>query len=296
MTGNEAVELVLRSGQTFELEGGATDIGTNIREILVETADGQTTELDWRDLDRIEFAAAPAGVQPRSARLVGRVEDRWGNAILGYIAWDLDEALGSDILNGREGGRSREIAFDLIASIERDGWEGSIVTLKDGTVMTLTGSSDVGSGHGGVQVSDPALGQVAIPWDDFGRVDFLPTQAPLTWDSFAPTGRLRGTVQTESGETVSGWIRWDADEEYDWELLSGNWRDLVHDVEFGMIARIDKRSSRESDVTLWDGRVLELDGSNDVGRGNKGIFVEADDGERYLIKWEDFASVEFESR
>ena len=296
VTGNDEVELTLRSGQRFELSGGATDIGSNIREFLIEVPGAETVELDWDELDQSEFSAAPAGVRPTSPRLYGRVEDRWGNPLSGYIAWDLDEALGADLLNGEENGRSRAIAFEQIASIQRDGWDGSIVTLRDGTVVRLSDSSDVGRGHGGVQVSDPLLGQVTVSWDDFGRVDFTEPDPSLNWDDFQEPGRMRGTVETESGESVSGWIRWDADEEYGWEILNGNWRDLVHDVEFAMIARIEKRSSRESEVTLWDGRVLELDGSNDVDRGNKGVFVETDSGERYLIKWENFAFVEFERR
>ncbi len=296
VTGDDEVEVTLRSGQTFELAGGATDIGTNIRELLIEVPGGETIELEWNELERVEFSSAPPGAQPSSSRLYGRVEDRWGNPLSGYIAWDLDEALGADLLNGELDGRNRSIAFDRIASIQRDGWDASIVTLLDGSVMRLSGSSDVGRGHGGVQVSDPRLGQITVSWDDFGRVDFREPDPPLTWDDFAESRRLRGTVETESGEVVTGWIRWDADEEYDWEILNGNWRDLIHHVEFSMIARIEKRSSRESDVILWDGRVLQLDGSNDVDRGNKGIFVETDSGERYLIKWANFASAEFEGR
>ena len=296
VTGDEEVGVTLRSGQSFEMSGGATDIGRGLRGLLIEPASGETLELEWEDLDRIRFSAAPNDARPSSARLWGRVEDRWGNAVSGYVAWDLDEALTSDVLNGEEDGRDREVVFSQIASIERDGWDGSIVTLRDGQVFRLSGTSDVGSGLGGVQVSDPGLGQITIPWDDFGRVDFSEPTNALNWNDFRPSARIRGTVETEAGERVSGWIRWDADEEYDWEILDGNWRDLVYDVEFAMIARIEKQSSRRSEVTLRDGRVLELEGSNDVGRGNKGIFIETDDGERYLVDWENFAWAEFEGR
>ncbi len=41
-------------------------------------------------------------------------------------------------------------------------------------------------------------------------------------------------------------------------------------------------------MTLLDGRTFELEGSNDVDRDNKGIFVEQDDGSMVLVRWDDF--------
>ena len=60
-------------------------------------------------------------------------------------------------------------------------------------------------------------------------------------------------------------------------------------VEFGQIARIE-RSSWGVEVELKDGRTFELDGSNDVDDGNRGIAVETDEGTT-LVRWDDFAEI-----
>jgi hypothetical protein len=60
------------------------------------------------------------------------------------------------------------------------------------------------------------------------------------------------------------------------------------------VARIAKRSNRSAEVTLRDGRVLEMEGSNDVDRNNKGILIELDDGSRVLVDWYDFSEVLFQ--
>jgi hypothetical protein len=107
---------------------------------------------------------------------------------------------------------------------------------------------------------------------------------------------MRGTVYTEDGESYEGEIRWDDDEEYTWEILDGEYRDVEFDIEFGLIQEIAKRSYRSSMVTVWDGRSFRLRGSNDVDEDNKGIFVTTGDGEEIEIDWEDFERVEFVRR
>ncbi len=44
---------------------------------------------------------------------------------------------------------------------------------------------------------------------------------------------------------------------------------------------------------LRDGRIFEVEGSNDVDDDNKGIFVTQADGSTVLVRWEDFDSVVF---
>ncbi|HSM07111.1 MAG TPA: hypothetical protein VK858_20960 [Longimicrobiales bacterium] len=298
---DQRVELRLRSGEIVQLQGGSTDLGTDMRELLVEVPGEETVELEWDDVDEIRFGPAPAGVSPREPRLHGTVEDRWGNRYTGALSWDLDEALASDILDGEEDGRDREIPFREIAGIERD-WDGARVLLTDGQELVLSGSNDVDDGHRGVQISDPGLGMVVVEWDEFDSVRFHPPEAPTGWADFDGGHRLEGTVITRGGDELTGWIRWDADEEWSWELLNGEQRDVVFHVEFGRIDRIERGSSRSAVVTLLDGRTFELEGSNDVDRDNKGIFVavsgsrtgpDAPDAEWIRIDWDEFQELRF---
>lgn len=296
--GDDRALVELTSGEELEMWGGSTDLGGTMRELLVEDPDRGTQELRWRDLDRIEFMEAPRGVpEAASRRLYGTVEDRWGNAYTGYVSWDLDEIFGSDILDGDERGRDHEIPFEEIEGIERVGSGSSRVFLRGGEELVLSGSNDVADGHRGVQVTDPALGQVEVGWDEFESVRFF--EAPARggdYDDFEPAWRLYGTVETEDGESFTGTIYWDADETWSWEMLDGSWRDVAFDIEFGRIERIRKRSSRAAEVTLTDGRSFELEGSNDVDRDNKGIVVEVDGAEPVVIGWDRFSEITFRHR
>lgn len=295
---DRAAELTLRSGEVVELYGGSTDLGADLRELLVEVPGGGTVELSWDDLAEVRFAAAPAGLAPASRRLHGTVEDRWGNRYTGAISWDTDEILESDVLDGEIDGREREIPFRDIAAIERD-WDGARVTLTDGQELEMSGSNDVGDGHRGVQISDAALGAVEVEWDEFESVRFHPADAETPREAFSGGHRLRGTVLTRGGDELTGWIRWDADESRSWELLDGVWRDVVFDVEFGQIDRIERASSRSALVTLLDGREIELEDSNDVNEDNRGIFVRisGDSGEeadRWIrVGWDEFEEIRF---
>lgn len=295
---DDAVELELKSGERVELEGGATDLGTGIREILVDVPGEGLVELRWRDLDEIHFASAPRQSPPAGTRLYGTVEDVYGDRHTGYISWDMDEILTTDILDGEENGRDREIPFGDIAAIQKE-WGRSRVIFQDGREMVLSGSNDVDDGHRGVQVSDPGLGQVEVEWDEFESVRFHGPELDVGYEDFDGGHRLRGTVVTRDDRELNGWIRWDADEEYSWEILDGEYRDIVYDVEFGNIRTIQRDSARSALVTLMDGRVLKLEGSNDVDEDNKGIFIQVDedararDGGWVMVSWDEFRELRF---
>lgn len=292
---DDRVRLTLKSGQEIELKGGATDLGDALRGLVVQDPERGRVELRWRDLDEIEFMEAPAGVEaPVAERLYGTLRTRSGLEFTGFVAWDLDEILTSDMLDGEERGTEREIPFGRIAAIERAGSSGARVILENGEELTLRGSNDVDDGNRGIIISDPGLGHVSLDWDDFDQLRFH--RAPGrdgSYASFDGGKALWGTVETEDGERHTGYIRWDNDEESTWEMLDGRNGEVDFDVEFGLIAEIWKLENWGSQVRLLDGRVFELEGSNDVDGDNKGIFVTFEDGETILVRWWDFAGVTF---
>lgn len=272
--GRDRARLTLKSGEMLELSRGGSDIGTSMRDLVVEEPDGTVHELEWENLDRVEFGAAPNGVRAGAQRLYGSVEDRRGRVFSGYLSWDLDEVLTSDVLDGEDPDRrDREIPFRDIRAIER-GAGHALVTLTSGETLDLSGSNDVGRGHRGVQISDPDLGMVEVEWDDLERVTFQNAPEAPTYLDFDGGGRLFGTVTTEDDEEIRGWIRWDADEEWSWELVNGISEDVGFAIELGQIERIAKSDFRGAVVTLFDGRIVELDDSNDVTEDNKGIFLQ----------------------
>ncbi|MEW5995156.1 MAG: hypothetical protein AB1744_12280 [Candidatus Zixiibacteriota bacterium] len=293
-TGDDEAILTLKSGQEIEFTGGGTDIGTGIREIVIEDEHEGEIEFVWDDLEAVEFMQSPKNAESNfSDRLYGTLTTRRGDEFTGFICWDVDELFTSDILDGEEGSRKRKIKFGKIMSIERYSSSGATVTLPNGEEMLLRGTNDVNDNNSGIVVCDPNLGQVTVQWDDFDRLDFTAAPAQIRYDQFDGGRRLSGTVYTDDGESYSGTIRWDDDEEHTWEILDGEHRDIEFDIEFGLINSIEKRSYRSSVVTLWDGRTFRLGGSNDVDEDNKGVFVMLPDGEEVEIEWDDFDRVEF---
>jgi len=295
---DNAALLVLKSGEEVEFEGGSTDLGTDIREIIIDDKVEGEIELVWDDIELVEFMDTKSGAEDNFGdRLYGKLTTRRGDEFTGYVCWDVDEVYSKDILDGDYKGRSRKIKFGKIRSIERYSSNGASVTLINGDDILLRGSNDVDDGNRGIILGDPAFGQVRVDWSEFDRLDFMPLpDDAVEYSDFDGGKRLYGTVYTEDGESYTGTIRWDDDEEFTWEILDGNTRDVEFDIEFGLIKQIKKRSYRSSLVTVSDGREFRLRDSNDVDEDNKGIFVELSDGEEVEIYWEDFDRVEFSSR
>ena len=294
MVDDDAVLLVLKSGEEVELENYSTDIGSGIREIIIEDKDEGELELVWDDIENIEFMSARTSeASSFGERLYGTLTTRRGEKFTGFVCWDIDELFGDDILDGNERSRKRKIKFDKIQAIERYSSSGSNVILKNGDEMILRGTNDVDDDNRGIVISDPNLGDVEVEWDDFDRLDFDRAPHKVGYDEFDGGRMLKGTVYTEDGDTYKGMIRWDNDEEYTWEILDGNSRDIEFNIEFGKIKEIKKQSYRGAEVTLWDGRTFSLRESNDVDEDNKGIFITLDDGDDVMVEWDEFDRVEF---
>ncbi len=292
---DNAALLTFKSGEEVEFEGGSTDIGSDIREIVIDDEVEGEIELVWDDIERVDFMATKSGATDSFGdRLYGKLTTRRGDEFTGYVCWDVDEVYSTDILDGDDKRRSRKVKFGKIASIARYSSNGATLTMVDGDEMVLRGSNDVDDGNRGIIIGDRAFGQVRVEWGEFDRLDFMPLpDRGVEYNDFDGGKRLEGTVFTEDGESYTGTIRWDDDEEYTWEILDGDTRDVQFDIEFGLIKQIRKRSYRSSIVTVSDGREFRLRDSNDVDEDNKGIYIKLSDGDEVEVNWEDFERVEF---
>jgi hypothetical protein len=65
------------------------------------------------------------------------------------------------------------------------------------------------------------------------------------------------------------------------------------DIEFGQVRSIEPLGGHGAEVTLRDGRTFQLEGSNDVDDGNKGIYVTPEGGDTVLVHWDEFRRVTF---
>ncbi len=278
----------LKSGQQQEFGSRRTDLGRGLRALVVDDPRQGVAELKWRDLEAVEFMAAPDGIIPFGERLYGTLVTRAGLEFTGYVTWDIDEILTTDILDGEDqDGVDREIAFGDIISIRRESSRAARVVVESGEEMVLSGTNDVGRTNRGISVSDPTLGQVKVGWKDFSEVHFRKAPVQTAYEEFDGGRLIRGTVVTESGEELTGDIRWDNDEEYTWEMLDGDYKGIDFTIEFSQIASIAKRGYSAA-VELVDGRTFQLSGTNDVNPGNRGITIRSEDGSTHRVEWDDF--------
>ncbi|GAB4322331.1 MAG: hypothetical protein Kow0074_13790 [Candidatus Zixiibacteriota bacterium] len=289
----------LKSGERIRFEDSGSDLGSGIRGIEVFVDGEGSINLEWSDIDRVEFYPEPDDYTPprgRMERLYGHIVTQEGAEFTGFIMWDADEIYTSDILDGDQRGRDREIRFDAIQSIERNSSRSCNVVLKSGREMRLSGSNDVDSGNRGIYVLVPGLGQIKVEWDEFDKLTFMtpPAHIQPKYDDFDGGRRLRGTVTDDRGDRYTGEITWDNDERYTWEFINGEQDYVEYDIELQEIASIERRSSRSALIVLRNGTRLELRGSNDVDDDNKGIFIETDDGQLVELEWDDFDRVDFE--
>jgi hypothetical protein len=293
---NRAV-LELKSGERITLYGYSTDVGSGVREIVIDDPKEGEVSMEWDDLDEIEFKECEKAGKEKQP-LYGQVETRNGETFKGFICWDMDEVFGSDILDGEEKGRTRKIPFSKIKTIERRSGNSARVYLKNGDQMKLSGTNDVDSGNRGIVVQDPYFGRVTIEWDEFDRCEFLEGGENFlkSYDEFDGGHSLYGLVYDEDGESYEGYIRWDDDETESWELLNGEYRGQKVDVEFSQIESIEKESFRGVKVTLKNGHSFKLTDSNDVNDENRGIFVTTKKGEEVELDWDDFKKVIFKEK
>ena len=293
--GSNKARLILQSGEEVIFTNGSTDIGNDIREIKVEDSERGEVDLKWRDIERIEFMQAPSSARSSlGERLHGTLVTRDGYEFSGFICWDVDEVLGSDILDGDEKGRRRKIPFENISRIGRNSSSSAYVVLNNGDEIVLRGTNDVNSENSGILVLDYALGQIEIDWDDLEEVVFTEPPFIPRYVDFDHSRRLYGVVYTRDDEAFEGIVRWDNDEASSWELLNGSMQDIDFEIEFSTIRTIERISSHGAEVILFDGRSFDLRDSNDIDEDNDGIFVLDEDEDEVRISWRDFDRIVFE--
>lgn len=281
---SDRVEVELKNGDSFRIDGsGYNDVGAKIRILDKELGN---VRLSWSNLDKIEFLPTPSVLDEKFGEpLYGTVICDLGE-FTGYIQWDHDERVGTDVLDGEEDGDDYEIAFDKIESIERDGFSSSLVKLKSGRTLDLRGTNDVDDDNKGIIVTVKGLGRVDIDWDEFDKAIFksAPNSGP-SFNSFASPKKIKGTVEVDNGDTHSGEIIFDLDEEYTFELLNGEDDDVKFIIPFRNIEEIRPRGSYASNIILKDGSKLSLEDGQDVSEKNLGMLIKTS-GDRVYVPWD----------
>ena len=290
--GGDEVDVVMKNGTTYRLDGGSNDIGA---EILVQDPDAGAVEIEWKKIDRIVFAAAPASFRPEVRRLQGEVVTEEG-AFRGFVQWDSQECLATDKLDGESEDGKLSLEMGRIRSIEKRGRNGAGVELKDGRKFDLRGTNDVDSSIRGIFVEDERHGRVKVSWDAFRRVDFSEGAATgRGYADYKPATPLRGTLTGRDGKTWKGRMVFDLDESESWEMLNGDRHGVEYNIPFERIRSIEPLHDDRCSVTLRNGREVTLEESHDVTEANAGVLVKPDgSGSEEYVSWDQIRRIDFE--
>lgn len=292
--GSKWVDVELQNGKKFELSGeGYNDVGLDIRVIDRELGE---VEIYWNRIEKIEFVNTPGKLANRFGRpLYGTVES-FGEKFTGYIQWDHDERLSVDKLDGDSDDGDLSIEFEKISSITRVGSRCRVV-LKSGREIYLEGSNDVDRSNRGVIVMNKDIAAIDIPWSEFDKVTF-DDKAPaalVSYDQFKNQKELSATVKTFGGETYSGRIVFDLDEEYDFELLQGKARDFEYTTAFRNVKKIKTYDDTRCEIELKNGTKIMLNDAQDVDDRNQGllVFAQGKDSNPQYLPWDKVSEIEF---
>jgi len=203
------------------------------------------------------------------------------------IQWDHDERLSYEKLDGEADGRDLSIPFAKITNI-RPLRSGSEVTLKSGRKFVLSGTNDVNYKNKGIYVTHPDFGRVDIPWSYVEQVDFdeKPWSGP-SFDDFKKPKQLSGKVTMLDGRKVSGYIVFDLDEIWDFEILDGNSNKITYQTPFSSIKSITPKNYNYSWVVLRNGEKVLLGDRRDVTDENSGLLIfDSRESEATRVDWE----------
>ncbi len=298
------VRVTLKSGSVFDLNRiAANDFDDGVR--VWDLSRGVVDLVSWaggippparvriRTIELVPTAAL--GAVP--GRLHGTVRTGHGD-FTGFIQWDRQACVTSDVLAGRTAEGPLSVRFETIRSIARRS-RSSLVTLRDGREIALSGTRAVGEGNGGIYVDDPRYGRVLVSWDAFERIDFSAAASGPAYMDYPPGRTLTGTVTTRGGRRLTGRLVYDLDESETTETLDAPSRGVDYTVPFGLVASIvpagrDEGGARRARVTLHGGGELQLDRAGDLGDGNAGMLIFVDGRERAeYVPWSDVEQVEF---
>ncbi|MGH7858008.1 MAG: hypothetical protein ACREQY_11825 [Candidatus Binatia bacterium] len=290
--GGDRAELVFKGGERMKIEGGSNDFGDDI---TVDDPSLGEVDIDWDRIASIRFAQTPANAKPAGKRLRARVKTTVGE-FSGWLAWDNDERVTTDVLDGESEDGDLELPMGKIKSIERRSRRSCRVSLTDGRSFDMSGTNDVDSSTNGIVVEDERFGRVEIPWEVFERADIeVAADSGKGYDDYPPHGPLRATVTASDGRSFSGEIAFDLDETRQWEFLDGEQDDVEYHVPFSMVKEVRPIGRRRSEVTLRNGQKLTLEGQTDVDESNAGVALLAGKaGEDRYVPWQDVAKVVFD--
>ncbi len=282
--------IIMKNGTEFDVEDGG-DLDVKIR--MIDESLGKIS-LKWDNIKKIEFMPTPKTAKAPGYRLKGKLII-YEKEFEGYIMWDAEECVSTDILDGETKHSDMEIEFGNIRSIKRLNRRSCQVTLKDGRELDLRGTNDVNDENRGIYFQDDRYGKIEVQWSEFKEVIYDDDDGSTgnSYDSYKPGKKLEGTVQTLDGGVFEGEIVYDLDESEEYEMLNGYRDDMEFNIPFNMIKSITPKGRHSSIVELRNGEKLRLEDSHDVSGDHDGIIIFMGKKDNEYVAWKEVEKVMF---
>ena len=169
--------VTLKSGRELYLTG-TNDVNKDNSGIVVKDERYGRVVISWREFKKITFQDEIVGSGPAyddfktPKALKGTVLFGGGDSAQGCMAYDLDERLGLEILEGELDGVEYMIPFSMIQKIIPERRWGSEVILKNGERLELEESQDVDDDNDGILIWTTDDDIYYINWDRVQEIAF----------------------------------------------------------------------------------------------------------------------------
>ncbi len=292
VTGPTTAVVYYKDGRNQPVQDG----GIPGKELHVYDRDDVETRIEWGRIRKIEFLPTPPQARKKQVQpLYGSVFTPQG-AFKGFIQWDVQERLSTDLLDGKDEGGKVSLLFDDIQEIRSEG-DSSTIRTYSGRTYTLGGGDDVGPGNHGIIVKNIQLGHVRILWSQFRfvRFDRKPPELSPGYHDFGLPGTICSSIRTVDGESVSGRTVFDLDETLTLETLEGRKDGVFYHIPIRNIRQIIRKNYHVSGVILRNGDQLYLSEEHDLTDANWGLLVWVNDVRIRYIPWNQIESITFSS-
>lgn len=282
VTGSGEATIEFKSGRRQAVSGGSSPG----KELHIYDRDDVEKRINWGDIRTVNFSPTPMLARASQVRPLYGIVFTTQGAFEGFIQWDAQERLTTDLLDGKSSSGKVSLPFSEVEEIRQDG-DSSLVTLYSGRFWKLGGSDDIGPGNHDIIVKSMELGHVRIPWEQFRFARFYqkaPRMSPA-YSAFEPPSMIHGLVKTTDGRALSGRILFDMDEELDLETLEGRKEDIFYHLPIRNIREIIRKNYNVCGVTLRNGDKLFLGQEHDLTDKNWGLLIWVEEDEPVYVPW-----------
>lgn len=289
------VLLTMKNNLTFKLNGsGFNDVNTTLK---INDYELGVLKMAWYKIKKIEFIQVNDEVEIENKVIHGKLLTVDNQSFTGFVQWDHDERIASDILDGSNCNScsNTSFKFELIEKIEKSA-DGSKIYLKNGKSYFFNSSNDVNRSNRGIIITDENIGKIDIPWHRFDKIEF--TKAPNsgnTYSSYKMPKGLSGTVKKVNGQVSKGLIIYDFDEAWEFEILQGKNNEIVYNIPFRNIQKVIPKNYKYSKIILKNGKEIVLGEMRDVSELNAGLLIVSDKNKKpEEIPWREIDEIIFD--